>query len=105
MYRQWTPIEVRERVVQLYLSVLSFSEIGKRSGVSKQTAFNIVKKYLKTDSVIPDKSSWTSVKKLTENVLDHIGYYKSVKPSIYLHEIRQKLLVDIAATRDFTSDN
>ena len=41
MYQQWKPIEVRERVVQLYLSDLSFSEIGKRSGVSKQTAFNI----------------------------------------------------------------
>ena len=75
------PIEVRSRVVDLYSRGLSFAE----------TAHNIVKRFVTTESILPGKrvSDQSATKKLTDNVIDYIEYYKTLRPSIHGREIRQ----------------
>ncbi|XP_006820177.1 uncharacterized protein LOC102806961 [Saccoglossus kowalevskii] len=94
------PVEVKRRVVDLYFCGLSFAEIGDQSGVSKQTAYNIVKRFVATESILPGKrkSNQSATKKLTDNVIDYVEYYKTLRPSIYRWEIRQKLLEDGVCT-------
>ncbi|KAK3085622.1 hypothetical protein FSP39_006274 [Pinctada imbricata] len=85
--------EMRNRIIEMYLSGKSYSEIGKTLGISKPGCFRIVKRYEEHNTLIPKiKTKSRGNRKVTDQVLQFIAYSKWRKPSIFSREIKQKLL-------------
>ena len=95
-----TPYTTRRRILTLHLQGVSYAKIASTTGVSKSTVYNICSKYERTGDLAADERPLRERTKVVDNVLEHIEFYKRQQPSIYLHEIRSKLLADRVCTAE-----
>ncbi|XP_070564930.1 paired box protein Pax-1-like [Ptychodera flava] len=95
-----TPFLTRRRILELHLKGVSYGEIASTTGVSKSTAHSICCKYERTGSLTARDRPARERTKVVDNVLQHIEFYKRRQPSIYLREIRRKLLDDNVCTAE-----
>ncbi|XP_002733908.1 uncharacterized protein LOC100377171 [Saccoglossus kowalevskii] len=91
-----TQFSVRQKIVELYINGLSCRQIAQQTGVSKSTANNICTKLITSGDVSAGKHGRKHGNRtcLTDNILQHIEFYKRRQPSIYLREIQLKLRQD-----------
>ena len=73
----------------MYLQGKEFSEISKTTGLTTRGTRKICTHYETTGSLNPCPQGGSERRILTNNVVQHIEYYKTCKPSIYNKEIRE----------------
>ena len=90
------PDLTRHQVVRLYEQGQSYREIAETLSISHPSVSNIVGFYLQTGTykALPSIRKPKESKKLNLDTLKAIELYKLQKPSIFLKEIRHKLLED-----------
>jgi transposase len=87
-----TPRIVRQRIVSKYGQGVSISQISKDLQVTERGVRKIISSYEETKSIDPKLHLGQDHYKTTDNVLQHIEYIKTQKPSTYGKEIKDKLL-------------
>lgn len=95
-----TELQTRTRILNLYLQGKPFSEISKLTGLTPRGARNICNHYANTGSLEARTKVGSDRSVVTGNVVQHIEYYKMVKPSIYNREIRENLITDGVCTEE-----
>ena len=94
--RQGVPVDLtlRHAIVNLWANGESIVRVSQRFGITYQTVWNIVKIFEQTGSIEPKRGRTTSNNRTsrTDDVIEYVGFLKSVKPSIYPSEIRRKLV-------------
>ncbi|XP_077997932.1 paired box protein 2 homolog [Glandiceps talaboti] len=93
-----TPFSVRKIILDRHIQGLSFSEIASAIGVSKATVYNICHRYVTTGELATTTPPLRERTTVTDNILEHIAFYKRRQPSIYVDEIRRSLIVDNVCT-------
>ena len=90
------PDVVRHQVIRLYEQGRSHRSIAETLSISNASVSNIVGYYLQTGTykAVPSTRRHKEHKKLNLDTLKAIEFYKLQKPSIYIKEIKQKLLED-----------
>ena len=91
-----TPIILKQRIISRYAQGVSVSTISKDLQISERGARKIISTYEETGSLEPKLHIGRTHHKTTDNVLQHIEWIKTQKPSTYGREIKQKLL-DVGA--------
>ncbi len=76
----------------MYLQSRAFSEISNTTCLPTRGARKICKHYETTGSLTQRPCGGSERSILTNNVAQHIEYYKTCKPSIYNKEIRENLI-------------
>ena len=89
-----TPTLVRSRILLLYFKGETIKNIAQSVQLTPQGVTKIVNSYLETKSTYPKVPRGPDHLVTTDNVLQHIEFYKTKKPSIYAREIRDKLARD-----------
>ena len=87
-----TPKLLRQRIISKYAQGVSVSSISKDTQVTGRGIRKIISTYEETGSMDPKPHFGRAHYKTTDNVLQHIEYMKTRKPSMYAREIKDKLL-------------
>jgi transposase len=93
-----TDLQTRTKVLDMYLQGKAFSEISKTTGLTARGARKICQHYENSGSLTPCPLNGSERSILTNNVIQHIEYYKTCKPSIYNKEIRENLINEEVCT-------
>lgn len=90
-----TPTLVRSHILLLYFTKgETIKNIAESVQLTPQGVSKIIQSYFETKSLIPKVPRGPDHTVVTGNVLRHIEFYKTKKPSIYAREIRDKLARD-----------
>lgn len=89
-----TPDLIRYRIIQLYFQGQSISKISQDVKLTTRGVRKIINSYLETESVNPKFDPGRNPYAMTNNVMQHIEFYKTQKPSVYAREIKEKLVTD-----------
>ena len=87
-----TPKLLRQCIISKYAQGVSVSTISKDTQVTGRGIRKIISTYEETGSMDPKPHFGRAHYKTTDNVLQHIEYMKTRKPSMYAREIKDKLL-------------
>jgi len=87
-----TSLSTREKLIALWSSGTSQTEVALRLGLSKQTVSNILKQFLETGTVFAKKPGGKERTVSTPQVVEFIEFLKISKPSTSTFEIQEALL-------------
>ena len=87
-----TPLIMRQRIINKYSQGVPICKISKDLQITERGVRNIVSSYKETGSIDPKVHYGRNHYKTTDDVLQHIEYMKTRKPSTYGREIKNKLL-------------
>lgn len=92
--KQGHPLEenIRENIVNLWLSGESKASISKRFDIPYKTISNITDLFARTGLTKAKQGRNANRTSRTDDTIEYVEYLKRVKPSIYPYEIRQKLV-------------
>ncbi|ESN92426.1 hypothetical protein HELRODRAFT_89496, partial [Helobdella robusta] len=88
------PTSIRLRIVELSRSGVRPCDISRQLKVSHGCVSKILARYHETGSVLPGAIGGSKPRVTTEKVVRAIRRYKSVEPSIFAWEIRERLVAD-----------
>ena len=91
-------IQTRARAVDMYRDGRTFTDISNTTGLTSRGARKICEHYVNTGLLTPLPKGGSERSVLTNNVVQHIEYFKTCKPSIYNREIREHLINDGVCT-------
>ncbi|CAB4013405.1 paired box Pax-7-like, partial [Paramuricea clavata] len=87
-----TPSIIRSRIVLLFYDGKSMKDISDDVKLSVEGVRKILNSYFETHSISAKLPPGKDHSVITDNVLEHIEWYKTQKPSIYAREIRDRLI-------------
>ncbi len=76
----------------------TFTDISEATGLTLPSARKICDHYVNTGSITPLRKHGSERSIVTNNIVQHIEYYKICKPSIYKREIQENLINDGVCT-------
>ena len=82
----------REKVIALLSSGYMQEEIRSTLHLSHQTVSNLVGRFLRSGSILPEKLSWKERTVSKPEVVEFVEYCKTVKPSTSTAEIQEPLI-------------
>lgn len=88
------PGMLRERVLDLYHANNSQHQIANLARTSRHFVRNVLRDYDITNSSLPTPKSAHPKPKMTPDVVEFIEHEKLIKPSTYISEIQQRLVLD-----------
>ena len=97
---QPTDLHTRSKVLDMYYQGKTFAEISSCTGLTSRGALKICDHHASTGTLKAGTKCGSGRSVLTKNVVLHIEYYKSFKPSTYNKEIRENLIVDGVCTEE-----
>jgi transposase len=87
-----TPDIVKQRIINKYAQGISVSKISEDLQITERGVRKVVSTFEETGQIDPKLRIGRAHYKTTDNVLQHIEFIKTQKPSMYGREIRDKLL-------------
>lgn len=105
--RQGRPLDanIRNKIVNLYLSGESTVAISKRFDIPYKTVSNITDLFVRTGSTKPKKGGNHKRTCRTDDTIEYVEHLKRIKPSIYPYEIRKKLVENRVYLAENTPSN
>ena len=100
-----TPNIIRSRIVLLLFDGKSVKNISDDVKLTVNGVRKILNSYFETHSISAKLPPGKEHSVITDNVLEHIEWYKTQKPSIYLREIRDRLIREGVSDQNHAPSN
>ena len=105
--KQGRPLDenIRNKIVNLWISGENTAAISKRFDIPYKTVSNITDLFVRTGSTKPKQGGNHKRTSRTDDTIEYVENLKRMKPSIYPHEIRQKLVENKVCLAENTPSN
>ena len=100
-----TPNIIRSRIVLLFFDGKSVKDISDDVKLTVNGVRKILNSYFETHSISAKLPPGKEHSVITDNVLEHIEWYKIQKPSIYVREIKDRLIREGVSDQNHAPSN